>query len=204
MKLRKVLSDFQKDKLDGGNYWETFQRKIVHSFITHKYELGILKPYWRQGYALNVGAGRDCGKLGKNVVSMDFRDGEDDYTKLAGWDAITPDIVKSADDPFPFKSETFDCVFSMHVIEHLKDPVFSINEMIRITKIGGFICGVIPCGAKNKPYNYWKDPTHLHIWTKHDFKQFLSQFFDQCNLIQYNKMNNWLNGWSVDFVMRRK
>ncbi|MFQ5632843.1 MAG: class I SAM-dependent methyltransferase [bacterium] len=203
--LSRIIADFQRDKKFGGNYPETFRRKFVHSLYLHRYELWALKPYYRKGKVLNVGAGRDCGKLGDNVVSLDKRKGVDDYTMLAGWPAIQPDVVGDADNPLPFYDGVFDCVFSMHMLEHLRNPVFSFKEMLRVTRPSGFVAGILPCRAHNKDYNYWRDETHLHSWTRYDFHLWLSQqgFLGRANLIQYCRMKKWLNGWSFDFVLQK-
>lgn len=205
-RLKQIVQDFQRDISEGGTFWETFHRKFAHTLITHWYELHVLKPYWEKGYALNVGAGRDCGKLGDNVVSLDMRYGEDEYTKSHRWRPVYPDVIANAEDGLPFDDNTFDCVFSLHFLEHTNKTEFVIDEMIRVTKPEGFICGVIPCSIKNKPYNYWRDETHVKIWTRKDFLLWLSSrgFFDKLNLIQYCKMKRWINPWSFDFVFRKK
>jgi len=204
--LKRVLSDFERDRREGGNYFETFHRKLVHSLFMHKYELYVLRPYFSRGKALNVGAGRDCGKLGDNVISLDMRSGEDEYVSMQGWGKIKPDVVANAEDGLPFDDETFDCTFSMHFLEHTKNTEFVIEEMIRVTRPEGFICGILPCTIQNKPYNYWRDYTHVKTWTRKDFLYWLAQrgFFDKLNLIQYCKMKRWINPWSFDFVFRKK
>lgn len=205
-KIEKIVADFKWDIKHGGSFLETFHRKFAHTFITHRYELHILKPYYNVGLVLNVGAGRDCGKLGNNIISLDIRCGIDDYICLQNWNPIYPDIIADAEQGLPFKDNVFDCTMSMHFLEHVRNPETVLNEMIRITKPEKFVCGILPCSIKNKPYNYWKDKTHVQIWTKKDFLLWLSQrdFFDKVNLIQYCKMNRWLNPWSFDFVLRKK
>jgi len=40
---------------------------------------------------------------------------------------------------FPFENNSFDFVYSRHVLEDIQNPDFAMNEIIRITKLGGYI-----------------------------------------------------------------
>lgn len=51
----------------------------------------------------------------------------------------------------PFKNETFDLVYSAFAIEHCTDPRKFIDEMIRVTKKGGYVVVLCPnYGAPNR------------------------------------------------------
>lgn len=204
-RIEAIIGDFKRDRQDGGSFFETLQRKFVHTLYSHRYELFSIKPYWYRGKVLNIGAGRDCGKLGDNVISLDKREGIDDYTMMAKWPAIQPDFVGDADETLPFDDGEFDCVMSMHTLEHLKNPVFSLSEMLRVVKPCGYVAGILPCRSHNKDYNYWRDWTHLHSWTRYDFHLWLMHngFLEKSNLVQYCKMKKWLCGWSFDFVLQK-
>lgn len=155
---------------------------------------------------LNVGAGRDCGKLGENVLSMDVRIGSDDYTKLALWkEPILPDYVHDANELFPFDDGIFDCVMSMHLLEHMDSLSQTLDEMFRVTKQDGIVCGILPCAAHNPHYNYWRDPTHIWAYSRYDFDKVILMSYIQRNnvLIQYDSMNRRINPWSFDFAVRK-
>jgi SAM-dependent methyltransferase len=44
----------------------------------------------------------------------------------------------------PFNDDSFDLVVSSDVIEHTDDPLRSTEELIRVTKEGGFLCITVP------------------------------------------------------------
>lgn len=46
----------------------------------------------------------------------------------------------------PFKSETFDLVFSYHVLEHVDDRNASVKDIARLIRPGGYACIIFPCG----------------------------------------------------------
>lgn len=46
----------------------------------------------------------------------------------------------------PFPAESFDLVFSYHVLEHVQDIEESIGEICRVLRPGGYACIIFPCG----------------------------------------------------------
>ena len=39
--------------------------------------------------------------------------------------------------PLPFPEDSFDVVAGLHVLEHLRNPAEAVQEMVRVTRIGG-------------------------------------------------------------------
>jgi SAM-dependent methyltransferase len=83
---------------------------------------------WVEGYGkkrLNMGCGqrKDPWEFGIDIDSNSKADMLVDLDKF----------------PYPIPDDSFDQVYCSHVIEHLKDWVNAIREMIRITKNGGTI-----------------------------------------------------------------
>jgi SAM-dependent methyltransferase len=62
-----------------------------------------------------------------------------------------PDCQFSAfdGDRAPHENETFDLVFSFHVLEHVLDVELSIKDMARLLRPGGHACIIFPCGNRN-------------------------------------------------------
>lgn len=48
-------------------------------------------------------------------------------------------IVKGVAEKIPFKDNCFDFIYCWQVLEHVQDPEKSIKEMIRVTKLNGYI-----------------------------------------------------------------
>ncbi len=61
----------------------------------------------------------------------------------------------------PFSDESFDLIFSYHVLEHVYNIEASINDISRMIKKGGNACIILPCGNKNsfeeRIMNWMKD-----------------------------------------------
>lgn len=214
MNFSRIINNFKRDRLEGGNFWETFRRKFIHSTYMHAYEWWSIKSYLK-GNVLNVGAGRDNQRrkwAEATITTFDQRPAADDYTKSHKWEYGAPDVVGNAH-KLDFPDGTFDCVLAMHLLEHCERPEIVLKEFFRVTKYNGHVVLILPCGAGNKPYNYWKDGTHLFIWTRYDFLQWLVPFvkpeqrnFKQStcgNVVQYCKMKKIFNSWSFDIVLRK-
>jgi SAM-dependent methyltransferase len=46
----------------------------------------------------------------------------------------------------PFRADTFDCVFSYAVLEHLHSPFLALQEIRRVLRPGGVFCGTVSQG----------------------------------------------------------
>ncbi|WP_298067978.1 class I SAM-dependent methyltransferase [uncultured Mailhella sp.] len=86
-------------------------------------------------------------------------------------------------DKLPFTDESFDYVYSQHVIEHLEDPLHFIKECKRVLKPGGVLYIECPdvrwtllphipfiCGREGG-FNFWDDPTHLRPWSRNALRK---------------------------------
>ncbi len=49
-------------------------------------------------------------------------------------------------DRAPFADESFDLVYSYHVLEHVLDIESSIRDIVRLLPSGGSACVIFPCG----------------------------------------------------------
>jgi len=98
----------------------------------------VMRPYLPPAAkVLDLGCGpRDQAPvfehLGCKYVGMDYSGSAADI--LADAHAI------------PFRSETFDAVFSYAVLEHLYNPFLAIVEIHRVLKPGGIYCGTVSQG----------------------------------------------------------
>jgi len=52
-------------------------------------------------------------------------------------------IIKISE-PLPYQDASFDMIVSRHVFEHVEDPAWMAQELLRVTKPGGWICAVTP------------------------------------------------------------
>jgi len=127
-------------------------KKIVMSLIDETALLGIL-----QGRsALRILMNREIAKNCKNITGsiIDIGSGNSEYYRLFGRNALITrtdidpssgaELIFDANEKFPIKSNTFDYVFCMNVLEHLREPQNLVNESYRILRKGGTIFLGVP------------------------------------------------------------
>lgn len=97
-------------------------------------------------------------------------------TKLDGF--VNIDVVSGCDlqldldtQPFPFESDSVECVFSFHTIEHLDNYLFALGEIWRVLKHGGrFLLSV--------PYVTLTEYNLVNPFHKQNFNEFSFDFFE--------------------------
>ncbi len=117
-------------------------------------EVESLMP-WLFGKGADIGCGNRS--ITPDIVRVDIDE------------KVKPDVLASGD-KLPFKDEEFDYITSIHSFEHFEDQVKTLNEWLRVIKVGGIIAIVHPDvfftkkqnpeidapGLKANPYNkHW-------------------------------------------------
>ena len=116
-----------------------------------------------------------------------------------------PDMIWNVEEEIPFRDGTLDYIIASHIVEHLKNPVETLQNWIKKLKVDGLLVLIIPdkryipnIGTPNA------DPTHKHDWNPVDFKtNILEKLINSdipLRLLSYNKINN---NWSFDCVLRK-
>jgi len=75
----------------------------------------------------------------------------------------------------PWPDDRFDLVVASHIIEHLRNPLHLVGEMVRVCRPGGLLYIEAPSerstlgpGLAAAPHGFlshWDDPTHMRPWT---------------------------------------
>ncbi len=120
---------------------------------------------------LNTGWSNRCRAYGIEP-SADAYTGTLSCTRvLAKENNISSRFVSACGEEIPFKSNSFDIVYSTSVLEHVKDPEKVIAEAIRVLKPGGLFQFVIP------NYGSWWEGHYgilmLPVMTKKMFKLYV-------------------------------
>ncbi|MFH1750958.1 MAG: class I SAM-dependent methyltransferase [Candidatus Micrarchaeota archaeon] len=110
---------------------------------------------------LDLGCGNSKfeGRKGDIVVGLD-------RVKTPATDVVF-NIASSK--KFPFKSGQFDVVYSNHVLEHLDDVLFVMDEIHRILKGNGQLIINTPHFSSS---DFYADPTHKHPFSSQSFDYF--------------------------------
>jgi SAM-dependent methyltransferase len=69
----------------------------------------------------------------------------------------------------PFRTDSIDCIFASHVMEHVKDIIRGMRDAHRILKPGGYFIALTPYASSD---DAWEDPTHVRCFTKNSWGYF--------------------------------
>ncbi|MBW2971359.1 class I SAM-dependent methyltransferase [Candidatus Woesearchaeota archaeon] len=126
------FSEYKSYSLD-----KIYTQKVIQLLkkIKHKHQMRVLDIGCADGsFALHL------QEMGFNVFGIDISSEAIRKAKQKGVDAMVHDVSER----FPFKSDSFDIVVCMEVIEHIYDTDFLINELNRIMKQRGLLILTTP------------------------------------------------------------
>jgi len=141
-KINRLISILENDCFDRNEYGmlnflsaekrEKFSVFETENISAHGYDSHARKIIEdsKDGLILDCGCGLRSNYL-ENVVNYEIVP------------YITTDILGVAEE-LPFKNNSFDAIFSLNVLEHVKDPFQSAKEITRVLKRGGILYCVVP------------------------------------------------------------
>lgn len=117
--------------------------------------------------------------------------------------ALNPYAFLALSDNLPFKENSVDFIVSLHMLEHIEDPIGTINHWLDVIKPGGGIGIVVPdwrytwdSRKDNQPFSHKWNPTPWlieRIYRVHwESRAYLEQ------------LNSYDMALSFDFVLRKK
>jgi SAM-dependent methyltransferase len=142
---------------------------------------------------------RHVGGPGRKVLDLGCRDGALTSRYAAGNHVVGVDADREAlaeaaklgietrwadlDEPLPFEAASFDVVVAGELLEHLRDPVRLVGEVLRVLRPGGTFVASVPNAYRlknrlrfmlgRKPED---DPTHLQMFSAADVQRLLAGF----------------------------
>ena len=157
------------------DYFNYLKNRSQFSFLFRKFFYkSIIKEF--NGKVLDIGCGLgEFLELYKNSCGIDINSYCVDYCKEKGLNAKIGSATR-----IPYKDKSFDGIFCLCVLEHLKRPELAIKEIYRVLKSGGKLILIVPteCGFR-------KDCTHIKFWNKNNIKKLLEKFNFKIEKIRY-------------------
>lgn len=102
--------------------------------------------------------------------------------------------VQCVNERLPFQDETFDAVFSFAVLEHVKDPFRSAQEICRVLKRGGILYCVVPFLQPLHGY-----PNHYYNMTSQGLRNL---FGNNTTILDYRVPVSGLPIWTLTWFLR--
>ncbi len=114
-----------------------------------------------------------------------------------------PEWVFNEKDGLPFKERTLDGIIASHCIEHIENPIETLEEWGKLLKVGGRIILIVPdVNFTPKMGTEGCDPTHLWDFTTESFKSEILDKLDKdfLNILYHAQIGN---SWSFLTVLER-
>jgi SAM-dependent methyltransferase len=101
-------------------------------------------------------------------VKLNLGCGDVLLTGFVNVDIVPRPGIEVADlrEPWPWSDSSVDYVRASHIIEHLPDKIFTMNELWRVLKPGGKVDIEVPT---TEGPGAWQDPTHVSFWNSRSF-----------------------------------
>ena len=149
---------------------------------------------------LNLGCGKDKYST-RRMIKLDPKDDVVglDMLKLDGVDVVH-DLNKL---PLPFKDESFDIVYSAHVLEHLDDVDALCKDIHRILKPNGKMIAIVPhhtnpCAYSHHHKKYWSMTSFDSIENTRTISN-MTMLFKVCKKIKLLRPFGWLEHFANRF-----
>ncbi len=141
-----------------------FQRSILAYHFAAKHTHGrVLEIGTGSGYGVEV-----IAPTVSEFVTIDKFQSAVDFAAYPNAEFLQHNVP-----PLPFEDETFDCVISFQVIEHIKDDSRLVSEVQRVLKRGGKFIVSTP----NIKMSLTRNPWHIREYTASEFHALLSAQF---------------------------
>ena len=134
---RKKITDYNFEKNDSLFYfknvlkntgWKVFY-KLFHRHIRRPWSRNQLQNFANSGYGLEIGCGTWTIAPSQRTIFSDA------YTSHAGNKSLAQVFFDASE--IPYDNESFSFVLSEHVLEHIYNPIKTINEWKRVLKENG-------------------------------------------------------------------
>jgi predicted O-linked N-acetylglucosamine transferase (SPINDLY family)/GT2 family glycosyltransferase/ubiquinone/menaquinone biosynthesis C-methylase UbiE len=140
----------------------------VHGIV----ETENISEHEYDGHAIEI-----IESIGDSGIILDCGSGKRPtyYSNVVNFDPVlyeTTDVAGVGEE-LPFKDSSFDAVFSLNVLEHVRDPLRCAREIARVLKPEGSLYCVVPFMS---PYHGY--PDHYYNMTKSGLHNLFKDFFE--------------------------
>lgn len=129
------------------------------------------------------GASLFCANQGAAVTFVDVNPDTVDAVakKLHNTKARAQKGIVSDSHPLPIEDESASRIIAMEVLEHVKDPLAVLKELVRVGKPDALYLFSVPDALGEQlqkplaPANYYQHPNHIHIFEREAFAQLVEE-----------------------------
>jgi len=184
----------------------------------------VINRYWQPNQIVIQNIQRYCETKEHKLV-LEIGPGVEPFVLATDFIGCNEKITNYCDididkDTFPYTNEKFDFIYCRHVLEDIQNPDFALNEIIRVTKYGGYIETPSPlievtknvdshissnmyCGYIHHRYIVWSNIQKNEIYFLPKYSCILDHMLhitEETNKHLYNLINNFPIYWNNYFV----
>jgi len=182
-------------------------RPDVEAAYPNHYVLGFHHYHGRVKNTVNISTNNyDSSALNlieqfKNGLILDNGCGlrNEYYDNVVNFEIVDyPTDVLGIGEKLPFKSDAFDAIFSLSVLEHVKNPFECVQEINRVLKPGGILYVAVPF---LQPFHGY--PDHYYNMTSSGLKNLFSGKFEiiECS-VPLAGLPIWCLSWFLNSYIR--
>jgi len=181
-------------RIHGQNTWLKHNEEIQNNVyrLYDKYIDGLAEKWADDSKLLKIElGGRMFARKGFKTVDIKNAD-------------ITTDLNK----PWPFDDSSVGVIRALDIFEHLKDPLFTMQELYRVLVPGGYAFIHVPSTDGRGAF---ADPTHVSFWNERSFQYYtdqkVAQFIDspvrfQATRLFTTEMNGDRVCWTIAHLIK--
>jgi len=145
-------------RIHGDNAWLHFNGEIQTSTMAiHDKYIEPMAMKWAKSRNLR------CIDLGGAI------DSPEGYESVDTHDAS---VIANLDEPWPFEDDSVGLIRANDAIEHLRNPITTMNEAWRVLAHGGFFLIQVP---SSEGIGADSDPTHVSRWNRRSFRYYTEE-----------------------------
>jgi hypothetical protein len=142
-------------RIHGENTWLEFAKEIQKTMWSqHNHYIDAIARRWT----------RD-----KGLRAIDICSGPNPPEGYEGIDLHHGKLNCNLNDKWQLEDDSVGVIRAFDAIEHLKDPIHTMNEAYRVLAHGGFMLIQVP---STRGEGAWCDPTHVSFWNKRSFRYY--------------------------------
>jgi len=104
------------------------------------------------------------------------------------------DIICDLNNAWPFDNESIEEIRAKDAIEHLKDPIHTMNEIYRVLFYGGRAEIMVP---STDGRGAWQDPSHISYW---NYNSFFYYSIDHPVYLELGRAYGFNGGFKVEYI----
>lgn len=145
-------------RLEGGENSYLQRNQLIHQMVRERYPRYVLDACARWC--------RDTGLKAVDLGSLHGKPPGDCWVGVDRFPGPGVDVVADLNERWPFEDDSVGLIRAQDFVEHLRDPIHTMNEAWRVLAADGMMLIEVPSTDGRGAF---QDPSHVSFWNEHSF-----------------------------------